>query len=284
MSSRLLGYTKRCQEIDFHRGDDLMMATTLVRYRGMELLIAYYRNPSIALRNKLVQLNTGLVRKIAHQVSRQCHEPYEDLEQIGFIGLIHAIERFNPNQGCAFSSFAMPYIRGEILHYLRDKGSLVKIPRRWQEIQQRGRRVSKKLTATLGRFPNDSEMAQALKVSLQEWQESKLATQNRLPLSLDATVNQTLDSLTTFGETLTDGKQEAWQYREEERQLLQGALSQLDAKTQTAIEFVFLRDVPRHEVAKQIGVSQITVSRYLQRGVNELVSLLQPQTSERLAS
>ena len=284
MSSRLLGYTKRCQEIDLHCWDDLMMATTLVRYRGIDLLIAYYRNPTVALRNNLVQLNTGLVRKIAHRVKRQCHEPYEDLEQVGFIGLIRAIERFNPNQGCAFSSFAMPYIRGEMLHYLRDKGSLVKIPRRWQEIQQEGQRVSKKLTATLGRFPSDTEMAQALKVSLQEWQESKLATQNRLPLSLDATVNQTLDSAMTFGETLTDIKEEAWRYQEEERIQLQGALSQLDTKTQAVIEFVFIRDLPRYEVAKQIGVSQITVSRYLQRGVNELVSLLQPQTSERLAS
>ncbi|MEW5861002.1 MAG: sigma factor-like helix-turn-helix DNA-binding protein, partial [Cyanobacteriota bacterium] len=94
----------------------------------------------------------------------------------------------------------------------------------------------------------------------------------------------TVDSPITFGETLTDVKEEAWRYQQEERIQLQGALSQLDTKTQAAIEFVFIRDLPRYEVAKQIGVSQITVSRYLQRGVNELVSLLQPQTSERLAS
>ncbi len=261
-----------------------MMATQSVRFRGMELLIAYYRNPSIKLRNQLVQLNTGLVRKIAHRVSRQCREPYEDLEQVGFIGLIRAIERFNPHQGCAFSSFAMPFIRGEMLHYLRDKGSLVKIPRHWQEIQWQAQRVTKELTATLGRLPNDAEIARTLKVSLKEWQESKLATQNRSPLSLDATVSQTVDCPTTFGETLTDAKQEAWRYREEERQQLQGALSQLDEKTQVAIEFVFMRGLPRQEAAKQIGVSPITVSRYVHRGVNELVSLLQPQTSGRLAS
>jgi RNA polymerase sigma-B factor len=260
------------------------MATQSVRVRTIELLIAYHRNPSIKLRNQLVQLNAGLVRKIAYHISRQCREPYEDLVQIGFIGLIRAIERFNPSQGCAFSSFAMPYIRGEMLHFLRDKASLVKMPRRWQEIQREGRIVTQELAVTLGRFPKDAEIARTLKISLNEWQESKLAAQNCLPLSLDATVSQNADSPTTLGEMLTDVKEEAWRYREEERQQLQGALSQLDKRTQTAIELVFLQELPRQEAAKKIGVSPITVSRYLQRGVNELMSLLQPHSSERLAS
>ncbi|MBD0311237.1 MAG: sigma-70 family RNA polymerase sigma factor, partial [Microcoleus sp. T1-bin1] len=166
------------------------MATQSVRFRGMELLIAYSRNPTVEVRNQIVRLNIGLVRNIAYRVSQQCTEPYEDLQQIGYLGLIRAIERFDPNQGCAFSSFAVPYIRGEMLHFLRDKGSLVKIPRRWQELQQEGQRVSKKLAATLGRLPKDAEIAQELKVSLKDWRESQLALQNRSPLSLDATVEQ----------------------------------------------------------------------------------------------
>ncbi|MFM7577346.1 MAG: sigma factor, partial [Microcystaceae cyanobacterium] len=68
-----------------------------------------------------------------HRLSRQCAESYEDLEQVGYLGLIRAIARFDPRQGKAFSSFAMPYIRGEILHHLRDKGTVLRIPRRWQE-------------------------------------------------------------------------------------------------------------------------------------------------------
>ena len=106
-----------------------MMATqTSLRSRGMELLVSYHNKPSVRVRNQLVQLNVGLVRKIAHRVSHQCAEPYEDLEQIGYLGLIRAIERFNPHQGCAFSSFAVPYIRGEMLHFLRDRAGTVKIP------------------------------------------------------------------------------------------------------------------------------------------------------------
>src|ERR671933_683522 len=119
------------------------MATQSVRFRGMELLIAYHRNPSIKLRNQLVQLNAGLVKTIAYRVSRQCRESYEDLQQIGFIGLIRAIERFNPYQGCAFSSFAIPYRGGKTLLYGRKKDVIEKFPRRWQEIQREGRRVTK---------------------------------------------------------------------------------------------------------------------------------------------
>ena len=260
------------------------MATSLVSFRRMELLMAYCRNPSIEVRNQLVRLNIGLVRKIAHRISDQCAEPYEDLEQIGYLGLIRAIERFDPNQNNAFSSFAVPYIRGEMLHFLRDKGSLIKIPRRWQELQKEGQRVSKELTETLGRLPKDAEIAQALKIPLQEWQESKLAAHNRAPLSLDAAVGNSVDCRTTLGEMLPDTYNEALQYWEEERQELQGAMNQLEEKARAAIEFVVLRELPRREAAAQIGVSPMTVTRHLHRGVKELVSLLQPQTSNRLAS
>jgi RNA polymerase sigma-B factor len=250
----------------------------------MELLIAYSQNPSIRLRNQLVLLNAGLVRKIAHRVSYQCAEPYHDLEQIGYFGLIRAIERFNPQQGCAFSSFAVPYIRGEMLHFLRDKGSVVKIPRRWQDLQREGQKVREELTLTLGRTPKDTEIAQALQVSIQEWHESKAADQNRLPLSLDATVGQMVDYPITLADTLADPRDQARRHFEEDRQQLEGAMSQLEEKTQAAIEYVFLRELPRKQAAKEIGVSPMTVTRHLQRGVEQLISLLQTQPSERLAS
>ena len=131
--------------------------------------MAYKQQPSIKLRNDLVRLNAGLVRKIAHRVSHQCAEPYEDLEQIGYLGLIRAIERFDPSQGCAFSSFAVPYIRGEMLHFLRDRGSTVKIPRRWQDLQKASQKLQADLLRQYGRQPSDHEMAQALCISVKEW-------------------------------------------------------------------------------------------------------------------
>lgn len=247
---------------------------------GIELLISYHQNPSVAKRNKLVQIHAGLVRKVAHRLRHQCAEPYEDLEQIGYLGLIRAIERFDPTQGCAFSSFAIPYIRGEMLHFLRDKSCIVKVPRRWQELYNDGEKIQKELTVKLGRSASDLEIAKALKVSLKEWQECKLAAQNRQPLSLDATVGNQVDTPVSLGETLADSRYQAFQYLEEDRQQLQGAMNQLEEKTRAAIECVFLRELPRKEAAKKIGVSPMTVTRHLQKGLDQLMTMLQPQTAE----
>lgn len=246
--------------------------------RGMELLVSYYQKPTVAVRNQLVKLNAGLVRKIAHRVSHQCAEPYEDLEQIGYLGLIRAIERFNPYQGCAFSSFAVPYIRGEMLHFLRDRGSAVKIPRRWQDLQKEGQKKREELTKELGHQPNDIELAAALNISVQEWREVKLASKNRSLLSLDATVCQQVDSTVTLGDMLPDVHYQTLQSLEEDQQQLQRALSQLEDKTRAAIEFVFFSDLSRKEVAERIGVSPMTVTRRIQRGLQQMVTFLQPQT------
>ncbi|CDN14054.1 Cyanobacterial SigF-related sigma factor [Richelia intracellularis] len=246
---------------------------------SMELLLEYHKNKSVETRNSIVKLNTGLVRKMAHKFSHQCNEPYEDLEQIGYIGLIRAIERFDPSQGYAFSSFAVPYIRGEMLHFLRDRSTLLKIPRRWQELYNEGQKVRKQLAELFGRPPKDVEIAAALNVSAQEWQETKLAVQNRMPLSLDAMVVHYLDCQITLGEALTCPRTAAQQQQEEERQQLQGAISLLEDKPRMAVKMVFLKELSRKDAAKKIGTSPMTVTRYLQKGVQDLktMCMLQPQ-------
>lgn len=248
-----------------------------VRSDGIELLHLYHQYPSIKLRNQLVQLHTGLVRKMAHKFSHQCNEPYEDLEQIGYFGLIRAIERFDPGQGYAFSSFAVPYIRGEMLHFLRDRSTLLKIPRRWQELYNEGQKVRKELALSLGRPPRDAEIAKKLQISLPEWQETKLAAQNRMPLSLDATVVHYVDCQITLGEALACPRSTYLQQQEEERQQLQGAISLLEDKPRMAVELVFLKEFSRKDAAKNIGTSPMTVTRYLQKGIHELIGYLQPQ-------
>ncbi len=255
-----------------------MLATqTSPHSRCMDLLVAYHKQPTVQIRNRLVQMNAGLVRKIAHRISHQCSEPYEDLEQIGYLGLIRAIERFDPTQGCAFSSFAVPYIRGEMLHFLRDRSGTVKIPRRWQQLNKEGQKVRETLLAHHGRQPSDAEIAAHLGVSLNEWRECKLATRNRTPLSLDATVCHQIDSTMTLGDTLPDAHYQMLQSLEEDRQQLQRAMGQLEEKTRQAIEYVFINDLSRKEVAERIGVSPMTVTRRIHRGIQQMVLMLQPQ-------
>lgn len=239
-----------------------------------ELFLAYYRKPSVKTRNQLVKLNLGLVKKIAYSISRQCAEPYEDLQQIGYLGLIRAIERYNPCLGSAFSSFAIPYIRGEILHYLRDKSNVMKIPRRWQDLAKKAAKIRKKYLAKNGNAPSDLDMACLLGVTIQEWLECQLACQNRLTVSLDVMVGQMLDSSVSFGETIPDIREQYLQSLEEERLHLEGAINQLEEKTKRAIEWVFLQDLSRKEVAQRIGMSPMTVTRHLKKGIAELSILL----------
>jgi RNA polymerase sigma-B factor len=124
---------------------------------------------AIRLRNKLVELNVGLAREVAHRAASECPEPYEDLEQIATIGLIRAVERFDPNSGNAFSSFAVPYIKGEIQHHNRDRGySVIKKPRRGIELVSRVKRVQRKLKAQ-GFEVDESRVVRGLNIAESKW-------------------------------------------------------------------------------------------------------------------
>ncbi|MDZ4872552.1 MAG: RNA polymerase sigma-B factor [Chroococcidiopsis cubana SAG 39.79] len=253
----------------------MVVTQTNVYCNEIELLISYYQKPSLWLRNRLVRRHAGLVRQMARQLYHRSPEPYEDLEQIGYFGLIRAIERFNPARGYAFSSFAIPYIRGEILHFIRDRAGVVKIPRRWQELHARGQKVYQQLTSSLGRLPTDLEIARSLHVSLSEWRESQLAIQNCRVFSLDSTLVRESDGQIQLADTIAERRSCTLQ-PEEERQQLRFAMNQLEENTRKAVELVFLQQFSRKKAAQYLGVSPMTVTRYLQKGKQQLFELLQP--------
>ena len=230
----------------------------------------YQESQNTDLRNKIVELNFGLVRKEAHHWVNQCSENYEDLLQVGCLGLIRAIERFDLERGNAFSSFAIPYIRGEIQHYLRDKGGTVRIPRRWLELRQQSVAVIQDFRKRFRREPTDSEIAQVLEISLKEWQEIKLAYQNREPLSLDVSVGDEKEGTTSLGELVPDPRYRSFQLAQEDQIRLQLALSELEDRTRNVLEFVFLHDLTQKEAAERLGVSVVTVARRVKKGLNIL--------------
>lgn len=249
----------------------LTTVTQELKSESLELLREYQDNPSPQVRNKLVQLNFGLVRKEAHHWINQCPESYEDLLQVGSLGLIRAIERFDMAKGHAFSSFAIPYIRGEIQHYLRDKGCTVRIPRRWQTLQRQATHKTRELHASLNRTPTDLELADALEISLAEWHEIRLAYRNRSPLSLDAPMsNDDDDGSTSLGELIPDNRYRSFQLAQEDQIRLQQALVQLENRTRQVLEFVFLYDLTQKETAERLGISAVTVSRRLKKGLKLL--------------
>lgn len=251
-----------------------MVATPRFQTTGntLELLRQYQSNPSLGLRNQLVQLNIGLVRREAYRWLHQSTETFDDLMQVGSMGLIRAIERFDMGKGYAFSSFAIPYIRGEIQHYLRDKSTPMRIPRRWQALQSQSTRVIRQLQVDLGRLPNDAEIASALEISSAEWQDVKLASRNRSLLSLDAPMQD--EESTCLGDMLPDLKYKSFQLAQEDQLRLQQSLHQLEQRTREVLEFVFLYDLTQKETAERMGISAVTVSRRVKQGLKHLKTLM----------
>lgn len=241
-----------------------------LKLESLELFQTYSQSGSIKLRNQIVKLNIGLVRKEAHHWVNQCSETYEDLLQIGSIGLIRAIERFEPNKGHAFSSFAIPYIRGEIQHYLRDRSTTVRIPRRWLELHQESSRFCTQFRHQHHRQPTQLEIAQALGIELKEWQEIRLAYQNREPMSLDQSVDNDGDAAVSLADLVPDREYHSFQLAQEDQLRLQQALSQLEERTRRILEFVFLQDLTQKQTAEQLGISVVTVARRVKQGITTL--------------
>ncbi len=128
----------------------------------------YAKDRSLKLRNKIVERNLGLVRTVAHRMESNCQEPFEDLVQIGVKGLIIATEKFQLDRGVAFSSFAIPYIRGAIQHHNRDSFGLVKIPRRSFEAVASVKKSQRRLAA-MGRELPLEQVAEVHSMSREKW-------------------------------------------------------------------------------------------------------------------
>ncbi|MGF1523171.1 MAG: RNA polymerase sigma factor SigF [Leptolyngbyaceae cyanobacterium] len=247
---------------------------TELKGESAELLQQYQQSKESCIRNRLVQLNIGLVRREAHRWARQSSESFEDLMQVGSLGLINAIERFDLAKGYAFSSFAIPYIRGEIQHYLRDRSATMRIPRKWQSLAYQARKAIQTLRTELHRQPTDLEISETLGISMSEWQEVKLATRNRSLLSLDAPVTDEETRSASLSDVLPDPKYRSFQLAEEDRIRLQQALQQLEERTRKILEFVFLQDLTQKETAERLGISSVTVSRRVKHGLQRLRHLM----------
>ncbi|MGL5084008.1 MAG: RNA polymerase sigma factor SigF [Microcoleaceae cyanobacterium] len=254
--------------------------THSLRGESLELLQEYRRSPSSHIRNQLVQMNLGLVRREVNHWIHQCTETYDDLLQVGCLGLIRAIERYDLSRGHAFSSFAVPYIRGEIQHYLRDKSPTIRVPRQWLELQREGTQVAQALQIRLKRRPTDLEVANALGISLAEWNQAKLAGCNRSLLSLDAPVQDEGEGATCLGEIVPDTRYRSFQLAQEDQIRLQQALARLEEGTRRVLEFVFLYDLTQKETAERMGISPVTVSRRVKKGLGTLKQVMKGVEAE----
>jgi RNA polymerase sigma-B factor len=216
------------------------------------------------LRDKIVTGYLPVVRHIARRFAGR-GQPADDLEQVGTIGLIGAVDRFQPERGCDFLSFAVPTITGEIRRHFRDHGWLMRIPRRLKDLQSTISSATDTLSHTLGRAPRPSELASHLGLSLEETLEALDANHAYSPDSLD--------SLPTDDDTaLTDviGVADKEIEKVEYRQSLAPLLAELPQRERTILTLRFFGEMTQTQIAHHVGLSQMHVSRLLAKTLAEL--------------
>ena len=212
------------------------------------LLHAYKERGDSAARDELVQLHLPLVETLARRHRRRGVEQ-EDLVQVGSIGLLGAIERFDPAYGTEFTAFAVPTIAGEIKRHMRDRTDAVRLPRRLQEAGARLPAVRQELTARLGRPPTVRELARGLELE---------------PSELASLVQERRD--------LDEAEQPADPSRPDpdERVMLKGAFSALDDQDRRVIYLRYLMGMSAAEVAKEVGLSERQLSRRMSSALSKL--------------
>lgn len=202
------------------------------------LLGAYHDQGDGRARERLVELYMPLVEALARRHDRRGAE-HDDLVQAGAIGLLNAIERFNPKRGEEFVAFAVPTVEGEIKRHLRDRTDTVRLPRRLHEAGVRLPRAREELTAKLKRAPSPTELAREIGVSTEDLARLESTTGPAAPKDEPAS---DLDA-------------------SESRLLLAGAFQSLDDTDRTILYLRFVRERSRREVADELGLSQSALAR-----------------------
>ncbi|MDT9593703.1 RNA polymerase sigma factor SigF [Nocardioides zeae] len=224
-------------------------------------------------RDGLVHLHLPLVEHCARRF-RNRGEPFEDLVQVGTIGLLKSIDRFDTERGVEFSTYATPTIIGEIKRHFRDKGWAIRVPRRLQELRMQISSATAELTQKLGRSPTVSELAASIGCTSEEIVEGIESSNAYSTLSLDATDNSD-DSTQTMLDTI--GVDDENLEHVEVRESLKPLLDQLPAREKKILLLRFFKNMTQSQIAAEIGVSQMHVSRLLARTLEQLRTNLQAE-------
>lgn len=243
--------------------------TTTGPYRGhldeRQLLIAYCQQGDTRARDELIMRYVPLVYGVSRRYCQR-GEQLEDLVQVGCIGLIKAIDRFDLDRGVALSTYATPNIIGEIKRYFRDKGWAVKVPRGLLELNVRLEHVMNELAGSRHRAPNVKELAEAVDATSEEVLEAMEAGRSRNSLSLDHSLNCRDDGderlpLDTIG-NVEDGFETA-----EKRVILAPGFALLSKRERNILHQRFFQGLTQSQIAANIGVSQMHVSRLIRRAL-----------------
>lgn len=237
-----------------------------------KLFAEYIKTGDSSIREKLTMMHQNLVRFLAGKFANR-GEPVEDLMQVGMIGLINAIDRFDPARGNKFSTYATPTIVGEIQRHFRDKAWSLKVPRHLQDTNRKANRAVEELTQKLGHTPSISEIAQSIGKTEEETLEAMELGNAYDTVSLDTKMfNETDSAQLTLAEFL--GRMDTDLQTIESHGDLEHAMGRLEPRERAIIYYRFFKDMSQTEVAKRLNISQMHVSRLQQRALRRLKELL----------
>jgi RNA polymerase sigma-B factor len=231
-----------------------------------ELLRAYHEGGDLAAREQLIERYMSLVRSLARRYAYR-GEQLDDLVQIGAIGLIKAIDRFDLNRGVELTTYATPNIIGEIKRHFRDRGWSVRVPRGLQELNVQLSRLVEELTVQLERSPTITELAKAANVEEEEVLEALESGRAYSSLSLSVGASgddDEIDPLEAIGT-------EEHQYEvSEDRAVLEPGFRVLDSRERRILHLRFFEGLTQSQIAQQIGISQMHVSRLIRRSLEKI--------------
>ena len=232
-----------------------------------ELLRRYHEDGDVEAREQLIEQHLPLVRSLARRYANR-GEQLEDLVQVGSIGLIKAIDRFDVERGVELTTYATPNIIGEIKRHFRDKGWSIRVPRGLQELNVRLSQLLERLTVELERSPTIPELAEAAGVTEEEVLEALESGQAYTTVSLSAPAGQgedgELDPLEALGELEHEYEVS------EDRAVLTPGLDVLDARERRIIHLRFWEGLTQSQIAQEVGISQMHVSRLIRRSLEKV--------------
>lgn len=242
------------------------------RLRERKLFARYRSRDDLAARDELVERFLPLATRLAQRYHRGA-EPLDDLVQVASVGLLKAIDRFDPERGTAFSSFAVPTIAGELKRHFRDKGWALKVPRDLQELTQRVGRTTERLVHELGRTPSVAEIADTLGITSEQVLEAREAATAFAAESLDRPAGDDPDA-SPVGDTL--GADEPGYVQAEQSATLETMMRVLTDREREVLRLRFAEDLTQSEIGHRLGLSQMHISRLLRQAVTRLRETAQP--------
>ena len=233
-----------------------------------ELAASWRDRSNEVVRTTLVRRFMPLARSLARRYERSS-EPFDDLLQVAALGLVKAIDRFDPERGNAFESFAVPTILGELRRYFRDCCWDVHVPRGTQERTLKLEEAERRLTCDRGKPPTVADLAQYLELDSERVLDAIAAAQAYGALSLDAPrTSKTGDLATSYAEVL--GEVDERYTLVNDGVTIAAALKHIPARERLVVQLRFVEDLTQSEIAERIGVSQMQVSRLLRHALEQL--------------